>query len=105
MEALGENGDCQVPYRRTRPETIPDPHPSCDGKNGHPTVFPRDLADRAFGGRHLKAFIGAHPQRATPVPVEDDGLLPDMDTVADCPKAWEIGARNGDWPSKGERDS
>jgi hypothetical protein len=49
---------------------------------------------------------GSAPQQVgSKMVVNGDGGLPDMDTVAGCPKACEIGARNGDWPSKGERDS
>lgn len=67
--------------------------PTHKGKNGHPTLFPRDLIHQVFDGLHLKAIIQDHPQRVIRVPVEDKGVLFDMDTPEDYRKACDLGAR------------
>lgn len=66
--------------------------PTHNGKNGHPTLFPREVIHRVFDGLHLKAIVQAHPRRVIRVPVEDNGIRLDMDTPEDYRKACELGA-------------
>ncbi len=79
--------------------------PTHNGKNGHPTVFPRDLVHQVFGGLHLKAVVQNHPQRVIRVPVEDKATLIDMDTPEDYLKACAFGARTDNQKMKDLRES
>ncbi len=55
-------------------------------RRGHPTLFPRTLLADIYQGFNLREIIGRHPDKVTLLPVEDEGVLLDMDTPQDYRK-------------------
>jgi molybdenum cofactor cytidylyltransferase len=55
-------------------------------RRGHPTFFPRALLGEICQGFTLREIIGRHPQKVTLLPVEDEGVVLEMDTPADYQK-------------------
>jgi len=52
-------------------------------KNGHPVIFPAQLLTQIHQGGTLRDIIRAHPDRVQRVPVDDFGVVMDMDTQQD----------------------
>lgn len=70
-------------WRRTRAPIV---RPVRDGRHGHPVLFDRELFDelrRADPSAGARAVVHAHADRATDVPVDDDGAFVDIDTPED----------------------
>ncbi len=62
--------------------------PTFDGRKGHPTLFPVSIIHELFNisaasQPTLRDLIYKHPARVTFIPVEDAGILLDMDTKKD----------------------
>lgn len=57
--------------------------PTFQGRRGHPSVFPRAMLMELYQGLNLREIIGRHPDKVTLLPVEDEGVILDMDTPAD----------------------
>lgn len=60
--------------------------PTFQERRGHPTLFPRVLLADIYQGFNLREIIGRHPDRVTLVPVDDEGVVLDMDTPEDYQK-------------------
>lgn len=58
-------------------------NPVFHGRNGHPTLFPRSLLKEINTDTSLRGVIGRHAGRVSFHPVEDEGVVLDMDTPAD----------------------
>ena len=52
-------------------------------KNGHPVIFPAQLLTQIHQGGTLRDIIRAYPDRVRRVPVDDFGVVMDMDTQQD----------------------
>ena len=57
--------------------------PTCNGRQGHPTLFPRTILDELTPSAILRDIVRKDPARVQRVPVEDEGIFLDMDTPAD----------------------
>jgi len=57
--------------------------PVCHERNGHPCLFPADLIQGIFFGNTLRDIIGSNRKRVIRLPVEDEGVIFDMDTMED----------------------
>jgi len=57
--------------------------PICQHLRGHPTLFPRVLLAELGHGKTLRDIIGAHPDAVRLVPVDDPGVLQDVDSPED----------------------
>ncbi len=53
------------------------------GKNGHPVIFPTELLKRILHGGTLRDIIQANPDRVQRIPVDDAGVVMDIDTQED----------------------
>jgi molybdenum cofactor cytidylyltransferase len=60
--------------------------PTYQERRGHPTLFPRVLLADIYQGFNLREIIGRHPDKITQLPVEDEGVVLDMDTPEDYRK-------------------
>jgi CTP:molybdopterin cytidylyltransferase MocA len=60
--------------------------PTFQDRRGHPTLFPRSLLAEIYQGFNLREIIGRHPDKATLLPVADEGVVLDMDTPEDYQK-------------------
>src|SRR5258706_9271611 len=70
-------------YRRSRPGVV---IPTYHGSRGNPVLVDRSLFAEMLGIRGdvgFRAVFGAHPQSVVQVPVEDRGVLVDIDTQED----------------------
>ena len=63
------------------PETIIIP--TFREQRGHPTLFPKAWLADIYQGFNLREIIGRHPDKVTLLPVEDEGVVLDMDTPED----------------------
>ncbi len=54
--------------------------PACNGKRGHPAVFPKGVIQEVFAGVNLREIIKRDPKRVKLVKVNDEGVIMDMDT-------------------------
>lgn len=65
--------------------------PVCRGRRGHPALFPRGLLEELHPQHTLRDLVRCHPEQVMTFPVDDEGILYDMDTPADydflCRKA------------------
>lgn len=65
--------------------------PVFKGKRGHPVLFPRFMLEELDSGLTLRDIISNHSDKVFHYPVEDEGILFDMDTPSDyealCRKA------------------
>ena len=66
--------------------------PTWKGKRGHPTIFPRKFFEEIKGlsvekPGGAKNILSAHPGAVLELPVNDPGILADMDTTEDLIKA------------------
>jgi len=66
---------------RTMPQSIIIP--TCHGRQGHPTLFPRPILAELTPSVILRDIVRKNPARVLRVPVEDEGIFLDMDTPAD----------------------
>lgn len=57
--------------------------PVCQARNGHPVIFPTELLKHIHHGGTLRDIIKANPDRIRRVPVDDAGVIMDMDTQED----------------------
>lgn len=57
--------------------------PVCQEKNGHPVIFPTELLKIIHHGGTLRDIIQANPERVRRIPVDDAGVIMDMDTQED----------------------
>ncbi len=66
-------------------QTFPDAIiiPEYDGRRGHPSLFPRRILDHIFTGITLRDIVRKDPARVRLVPVQDKGVVLDMDTPED----------------------
>ncbi len=66
---------------QTSPDAIiiPEHH----GRRGHPSLFPRRILDEIFSGVTLRDIVRKDPARVRLVPVQDEGVVLDMDTPED----------------------
>lgn len=53
------------------------------GRGGHPTVFPRSLCGAVHKGIPLNRVVNAYPDRVRRIPMDDPGIVLDMDTPVD----------------------
>ncbi len=66
---------------RTSPDTIIIP--AWNNRRGHPSLFPRPIIDEIFSGITLRDITRKDPNRVKIVPVQDKGVVLDMDTPED----------------------
>lgn len=57
--------------------------PTCNGRQGHPTLFPLAILAELTPTATLRDIVKKDPTRVQRVPVEDEGIFLDMDTPAD----------------------
>lgn len=57
--------------------------PTCNGRQGHPTLFPRAILAELTPAATLRDLVKKEPARVLRVPVADAGIFLDMDTPAD----------------------
>jgi len=57
--------------------------PTCNGRQGHPTLFPRAILAELTPTATLRDIIKKDQTRVLRVPVPDTGIFLDMDTPAD----------------------
>ena len=57
--------------------------PTFQGRQGHPTLFPQAILAELADGVTLRDIVRKDPTRVTRLPVNDEGILLDMDTPAD----------------------
>ena len=57
--------------------------PTCNGRQGHPTLFPREILAELTSSVILRDIVRKDPARVLRVPVEDEGIFLDMDTPAE----------------------
>jgi molybdenum cofactor cytidylyltransferase len=60
--------------------------PTFQERRGHPTLFPRALLAEIYQGFNLREIIGRHPDKVTLLPVDDEGVVLEMDTPEDYRK-------------------
>ena len=78
--------------------------PQHAGRHGHPVIFDRasfDALRHADPGVGAKAVLHAHPARVVNVPVDDEGVLTDVDSLEHyvhafgaAPESFEAGVRS-----------
>ena len=57
--------------------------PTCNGRQGHPTLFSREVLDELTSSAILRDIVRKDPARVLRIPVEDEGIFLDMDTPAE----------------------
>ncbi len=57
--------------------------PTCNGRQGHPTLFPKSILDELAPEAILRDLVRKDPTRVIRLPVNDEGIFLDMDTPAD----------------------
>ena len=57
--------------------------PVCQARNGHPVIFPTELLKHIHHGGTLRDIIQSNPDRVRRIPVDDAGVIMDMDTQDD----------------------
>jgi molybdenum cofactor cytidylyltransferase len=70
-----------VEIHRASPEQILIP--VCRGENGHPVIFEAELLARIHHGGTLRDIIQSNVDRVRRIPVDDAGVIMDMDTLED----------------------
>jgi molybdenum cofactor cytidylyltransferase len=60
--------------------------PAYQERRGHPSLFPRALLAEIYQGFKLREIIGRHPDQVTLLPVDDEGVILEMDTPEDYQK-------------------
>ncbi|BCR06766.1 glycosyl transferase [Desulfuromonas versatilis] len=72
--------------------------PTCAGKKGHPTLFPRQILEELAQAPTLRHLVRRDPQRVRTLEVDDAGVVLDMDTPEDYRRALEIWAQQATLP-------
>jgi molybdenum cofactor cytidylyltransferase len=67
--------------------------PVYNGKGGHPTIFPRSLCKSVDNGIPLNQVLHTNPHRVCRIPVNDPGVVHDMDTPADYRRILSMGGK------------
>ena len=57
--------------------------PTCNGRRGHPLLPPRFILEKLTAGNTLRDVIKRNAVRIREIPLEDNGILIDMDTPED----------------------
>lgn len=57
--------------------------PTCNGRQGHPTLFPQAILAELTPAATLRDLVKKEPARVLRIPVADEGIFLDMDTPAD----------------------
>lgn len=57
--------------------------PTCNNRQGHPTLFPRAILNELTPTAILRDLVRKDPARVTRLAVDDKGIFLDMDTPAD----------------------
>lgn len=57
--------------------------PTCKGRRGHPLLLPRSILEELTEGKTLRDVLKKDATRIREVPLEDTGILIDMDTPDD----------------------
>ncbi|MBU2537775.1 MAG: nucleotidyltransferase family protein [Proteobacteria bacterium] len=57
--------------------------PTCNGRQGHPTLFPRTILGELTPSVILRDIVRKDPARVLRIPVDDEGIFLDMDTPAE----------------------
>lgn len=60
--------------------------PTHQERRGHPTLFPRKLLADIYQGVTLREIIGRHPPQVRLLPVDDEGVILEMDTPEEYEK-------------------
>lgn len=68
-------------YHRSYPDKILIP--ACQGKKGHPTLFPRTILDEIHTAATLRDILHRDPERIVFLNVSDPGIHIDIDTPED----------------------
>ena len=66
--------------------------PLYKGKRGHPTLFPRNIIKEIFEGNTLRDIIQTDKSRLRFLPVQDEGVILDMDTKEDYERILKKGS-------------
>lgn len=69
--------------------------PVYKSKGGHPTVFPRDLCQAVENGTPLNQVVQANSSHVQRLPLEDPGLILDMDTPEDYRQLLQLARQEG----------
>ncbi|MFP4226922.1 MAG: NTP transferase domain-containing protein [Desulfobacterales bacterium] len=67
--------------------------PVYQDRGGHPTVFPRMLCSAVDRGIALNRVVHANPDRVCRIPINDPGIVQDMDTPADYQRMLSLADR------------
>lgn len=57
--------------------------PTCQGRRGHPLLLPRSILEELTAGKTLRDVLNKDAARIREVPLDDAGILMDMDTPDD----------------------
>lgn len=63
--------------------------PRYEGRNGHPTLFPKKIILEAFDGITLRQIRNSDPDRVKYIDIADRGVILDMDTIEDYKRIHE----------------
>lgn len=64
--------------------------PTCAGRRGHPLIFPRSILDELTHGQILRDVVRRDPSLVIDLPVDDPGVLMDMDTPDDYRRVQQL---------------
>jgi molybdenum cofactor cytidylyltransferase len=70
--------------------------PQYEIKKGHPVLLPKDLLEYIFYGGTLRDVIKKYPGRVRLLPVMDEGVVLDIDTMDDYKKILTMGEYSAD---------
>jgi molybdenum cofactor cytidylyltransferase len=60
--------------------------PQYETKKGHPVLLPKSLLEDIYSGGTLRDIINRYPERVSLVPVKDEGVIIDIDTMEEYRK-------------------
>jgi len=60
--------------------------PQYETKKGHPVLLPKSLLEDIYSGGTLRDIINRYPERVSLVPVTDEGVIIDIDTMEEYRK-------------------
>ena len=70
--------------------------PRYETKKGHPVLLPKSLLEDIYSGGTLRDIIKRYPERVSLVPVTDEGVIIDIDTMEEYRKVLiKFGCDNG----------
>lgn len=70
--------------------------PVYQARGGHPTVFPRTLCSAVDQGIPLNRVVHANADRVCRIPINDPGIVQDMDTPADYQRMLSLADRQAE---------